>query len=181
MTILRRSAGATFLGLALLGCGGASGSAQSVQSPSALRGHAATDVVSHDLGGRTVRLSDSLGKKVILLNFWGTFCDPCKAEFPHLQKMYQSEKARGLEVIAVAVDGPDTISDVPAFVQRNGLSFSVWLDEDSSVRAVYNPKSDAPVTVLIDRRGRVRHVRVGYNAGDEVALEAEVKALLAEP
>ena len=151
------------------------------RSESALQGHAATDVRSHDLSGRTVKLSESLGKKVILLNFWGTFCDPCKAEFPHLQKLYSTEKSRGLEVIAVAVDGPDTLADVPAFVQRNGLTFPVWLDEDTSVRAVYNPKSDAPVTVLIDRRGRVRHVRVGYNAGDEVGLEAEVRALLAEP
>lgn len=163
--------------LALAGCGGASKGGAST----AVVAHAAADVSSHDLRGRTVKLSDSLGKKVILMNFWATYCEPCKAEFPHLRKLYDASKGAGLEVIGVAVDGPDTVSDVPAFVQRNGLNFPVWLDEDSSVRAVYNPKSDAPVSVLIDRRGQVRHVRVGYNAGDEVALEAEVRALLAEP
>lgn len=180
MSTLRPLALAALL-CAPLGCGGERASTPGAATAKPQAVHAAQDVSSKDLTGRSVRLSDYLGKRVVLMNFWATFCEPCKAEFPHLQRLYAEKKDAGFSIVGVAVDGPDTVSDVPAFVQRNGLSFPIWLDEDSSVRAIYNPKSDAPVSVLIDRKGNVRHIRVGYNPGDEVALEAEVRALLSEP
>jgi peroxiredoxin len=131
--------------------------------------------------GKTVRLSDHLGKEVVLLSFWSTFCEPCLAEMPHLESMYESEKSKGFVILAVSMDGPETVAEVPSFASRNGLTFPVVLDEDSHVASLYNPKKSAPFSVLIDKHGAVVRVREGYNPGDETLVAADVKAALAAP
>jgi peroxiredoxin len=93
---------------------------------------------------------------------------------PYLEKTYEENKRGGFVIIALAMDGPDTVAEVPSFAARNGLTFPVVLDEDSHVQAIYNPKSSAPLSVLIDRRGNVVRVREGYNPGDEVLVQADV-------
>jgi peroxiredoxin len=160
----------------LLACGDG-GSAPGAKSP-ATTTTTAQDFTAQDTLGKTVHLSDYLGKQVVLLNFWGTFCDPCKHEFPHLTRIYEANKAKGFVVLAVSMDGPDTIASVPAFAKTQGLTFPVLLDEDSHVAAIYNPKKSAPLTVLIDRSGKVFRTHEGYNPGDEVELEKSVVALL---
>lgn len=139
---------------------------------------AAQDFTARDMDGKTVRLSDYLGKQAILINFWGTFCEPCLAEFPHIRRMYRENKAKGFVVLAVSMDGPETIAQVPSFAKRNNLDFPVLLDEDSHIAAIYNPKKSAPLSVLIDKQGKITHVREGYNPGDEVDLEKEVRELV---
>jgi peroxiredoxin len=141
----------------------------------------ATDFTTRDIDGKTFRLSDHLGKEVVLIDFWATWCVPCLAEFPHLEKMYQEQKAKGFLVVAVSMDGSDTIAEVPSFAKRNNVSFPVLLDEDSHVAAIYNPRKSAPLSSLIDRKGHVVAVREGYNAGDEVSLYADVKKYVDEP
>lgn len=139
---------------------------------------AAQDFTAQDINGKTVHLSDYLGKQAILLNFWGTFCEPCLAEFPHVRRIYAAYKAKGFVVLAVSMDGPDTIANVPAFAKRNNLDFPVLLDEDSHVAAIYNPKKSAPLSILIDKSGKVVRTHEGYNPGDEEALEKEVAEMV---
>jgi peroxiredoxin len=141
-------------------------------------GGAAPDFAATDLRGRTMRLGDYLGQDVVLLDFWATYCEPCLAEMPHLEALYEAERARGLVVIGVAMDGPETEAEVPSFVARNGLAFPVVVDGDSHVASLYNPKKSAPLSVLIDRAGRVVRVREGYNPGDEALLAADVRAVI---
>ncbi|MFO0669263.1 MAG: hypothetical protein U0235_06475 [Polyangiaceae bacterium] len=76
------------------------------------------------------------------------------------------------------MDGPETVAEVPAFAKRNGMTFPVVLDEDSSIASLYNPKKSAPLSVLIDKSGKVVKVHEGYNSGDEVALEKHLRDLL---
>jgi peroxiredoxin len=141
-------------------------------------GTRATDFAARDTKGRTVRLSDYLGKQVVLLDFWTTFCEPCLGEMPHLRRIYEENKERGLALLAVSMDGPETVAEVPSFAARNGLTFPVVLDEDSHVSSIYNPKKSAPLSVLIDRAGNVVRVREGYNPGDETLVAADVAAAL---
>jgi peroxiredoxin len=140
----------------------------------------AQDFTTRDMNGNTVRLSTYLGKGTILLNFWSTYCEPCLAEFPHLRKMQDDKKAQGLIVLAVSMDGPETVAQVKPFAQRNNLNFPVLLDEDSAICALYNPKKSGPLTILIDKTGNVAQVREGYNPGDEDVLAVEVDKLLAK-
>lgn len=177
------TAAALGLGVGALGCGGAgsadaSGGAKTAGSTKTTDATQATDFSGRDTDGKTVRLSDYLGKQVVLLDFWSTYCEPCKAEMPHLRRFYDTYKAKGFVVIAISMDGPETVADVPAFARRNGMTFPVVLDEDSSIASLYNPKKSAPLSVLIDKSGKIVDVHEGYNPGDEEVLLKHLRDLL---
>ena len=138
----------------------------------------ASDFSLRDTEGRVVRLSDYLGKQVVLLNFWATWCVPCAAELPHLQTMYEANKDKGFVVLAISMDGPESVAGVAPQARQYGLTFPVLLDEETRVVGVYNPKRAAPFNVLIGRDGKIAKTREGYSSGDEVAMEADVRALL---
>ncbi len=139
----------------------------------------ASDFALRDVDGRTVHLSDYLGKNVVVINFWATWCAPCMGEMPHLERLYKAYKDQGLVVLGISMDGPESIANVAPTVRRLGLSYPVLLDEDTRVVGSYNPKKDAPYNVLIGRDGTIAKAKVGYSAGDEVTLEADIKKLLA--
>lgn len=138
----------------------------------------AADFALRDMTGRTIRLSDYQGQ-VVLINFWATWCVPCAAELPHLQRLYETYRDQGFVVLAISMDGPESVANVGPHARRYGLTFPVLLDEETRVVAVHNPKRTAPFTVLINRNGAVAGTREGYAAGDEVAMEADIRALLA--
>ncbi len=141
-------------------------------------GAVAPDFTARDVAGKTFRLSDHLGQ-VVLLDFCSTYCEPCKAEFPHLRALYDSDRDKGLLVVGVAMDGPETVADVPSFVKRFDLDFPVVTDEDSRIASLYNPKKSMPLSVLVGRTGRIVAVREGYNPGDESLVVADVERALA--
>lgn len=163
---------------ALLACGSGQPGATTAASPTESAGSVAPDFTGRDIAGNTFRLSDQHGK-VVLLDFWATFCEPCKAEFPHLRALYESDRDKGLLVVGVAIDGPETVADVPSFVKRFDLGFPIVTDEDSRIASLYNPKKSMPLSVLIDRAGHVVTVREGYNPGEEKLVAADVDKALA--
>jgi peroxiredoxin len=172
------------LALSLLGLCGAwmpACESEAARGPaqSASAGTIAPDFTASDVDGKTFRLSDHLGKSVVLLDFWSTFCEPCKAEFPHIKALYEDQKSKGFLVVAVAMDGPETVADVHAFVKRFELDFPVVTDADSRIASLYDPKKSMPLSVLISRSGRVVAVREGYNPGEEKLLAADVAKELA--
>lgn len=137
----------------------------------------AADFTLRDTTGRPVRLSDHRGK-VVLVNFWATWCMPCAAELPHLQRLYETYRDQGFVVLAISMDGPESVAGVVPHARRHGLTFPVLVDEETRVVAMYNPKRTAPFTVLIGRDGAVARTREGYTAGDEISVEADIKALI---
>lgn len=166
---------ALLLTLVLAACG-ASQSGSS--APASQASGQAADFALRDTEGRLVRLSDHRGK-VVLVNFWATWCVPCAAELPHLQRLYEAYGAQGFVVLAISMDGPESVAEVVPRARRYGLTFPVLLDEETRVVAEYNPKRSAPFTALIGPDGVVAKTREGYSAGDEIAIETDIKALLA--
>jgi peroxiredoxin len=158
--------------LVATGCGAASG------APEAASTGNARDFALRDLSGQTVRLSDFRGQ-VVLVNFWATWCVPCAAELPHLERLYGQYREQGFVVLGISMDGPESSAEVGPRARRYGLTFPVMVDEETRVVGTYNPKRTAPFTVIINRGGNVARTREGYHAGDEVALEAEIQSLLA--
>lgn len=142
------------------------------------QGAVAGDFSLRDTNGKTIRLSDYLGQRVIVLSFWATWCGPCAVELPQLQRLYAAHAAEGLMVLGISMDGPDTVADVAPRARRYGLAFPVLLDEETSVVRTYNPKRAAPFTLLIDRSGVIVTAREGFATGDELKLEREIQALL---
>lgn len=132
------------------------------------------------LDGGSFRLSEHLGSSVVLIDFWATYCDPCLAAMPHLNELYQEHKQRGLVVVGVSIDGPESVAQVRSTVQKLGVEFPVALDDDSSVVAKYNPKLSAPFSVLIGRDGSVITKAEGYTTGRAAALDADVERALAK-
>jgi peroxiredoxin len=131
------------------------------------------------IDGETFTLSEHVGREVIVMSFWATWCVPCLAELPHLEKLYVAEKDRGLVVVAVSMDEPTTQSEVAPTARRIGLTMPVVLDTDQLAVRLYNGQRNAPMTVVIDRAGKIVRSSPGYQPGDEEALATEVRALLA--
>ena len=142
-------------------------------------GAPASDFTLRDVDGKNVSLSDFSGK-VVLIDFWATWCVPCTAEIPHLETLYQQHKNEGFVVLGISMDGPETIANVASFVRSNNMSFPVLLDEETRVVNVYNPKRTAPLSVLIDRAGHIARVRSGFSAGDENQIADDVRIQLAK-
>jgi len=135
------------------------------------------DFTTRDLDGKTVHLSDYLGKKAVFIDFWGTYCQPCLGMFPHMRRIYAKYKDRGLVVLAISMDPPETMGQVPAYVARNGLrDFVVLYDEDSHVASLLNPKKVEPFVLIYDKRGNLVKTHESFNTGDEIVLEEAVKA-----
>lgn len=120
-----------------------------------------------DLSGKTVRLSDFRGK-VVLLDFWATWCGPCEETVPWLGKLQERYGPRGFTVLGLSVD--DYPEDVPLFVGEHGIRYPVLLDPDKKVfRRLGVP--GVPATFLVDRDGRIVNEWLGFDA--EIAADLE--------
>ena len=128
-----------------------------------------------DLHGESVALSDFRGK-VVVLNFWGIWCPPCRVEIPELLEMYHVLQGDGLEIVSVNTDGERDI--VPPFVEKNEISFPVVFDDGAS--DLYEVIS-YPTSFVLDRRGRIRYVSEGYHPGTVADLQRIVEHILREP
>jgi peroxiredoxin len=140
---------------------------------------AAASFVVTDIDGHRFALADHLGRDVVLLSFWGTFCEPCKTEMPYLQRMHERLAKDGLAVLSVSLDGPETWAEVAPYIKSNGYTFPVAIDQDSTIAVAWNPRAAAPFTVLIGRDGRVARTIEGFQLSEAAQLEAEVERLLA--
>ena len=114
-------------------------------------GTAIVDFELQDLSGGSRRLSDFKGK-VVFLNFWATWCGPCRFEMPSMESLYQRLNGKGLEIVAVNLQ--EDRKSVQRFVDELGLSFPVLLDTTGRIGATYGARS-IPMTYLVDRDGNV--------------------------
>ena len=115
---------------------------------------------------------------MVLINFWATWCGPCKQEIPHLNRMYEALKDRGFEVLAISTDAPQTIAQVGRLARK--WPVTTLLDPEGRVVARLNPRGVAPYTLIVDPQGRGAFEHDGYHIGDEVKMEEAVRALLDE-
>lgn len=141
-------------------------------------GAVAPDFAARDIEGNDVRLASHIGKDVILLDFYATWCEPCVQELPHLRKLYDLHKSRGFLILAISVDGPETVANVPGFTHRNKVEFPMVIDTDGRIASLYNPHRAAPYSVLIDRNGKVVFMHEGYRTGDEDFFASEITRLV---
>jgi peroxiredoxin len=97
---------------------------------------------------------------------------------PHLDELYRKYRDRGFVVLGVSIDGSGSAAKVRGEVEKLGVSFPILLDQETQVVALYNPRTSAPYSVLIDREGRIVRRQEGYTTGDRDALEADIAAVV---
>ena len=130
-----------------------------------------------DLDGKLTSLTDFEGK-VVLLNFWATWCANCRKEMPAMERLYRSRRADGFEIVAISVDQVST-EKVKAFAEELKLTFPVLHDRDSIISNLYsNP--GVPVSYLIDRQGRIVYRVLGEYDWYSPEARNTVQALLGE-
>ncbi|MBC7258289.1 MAG: TlpA family protein disulfide reductase [Chloroflexi bacterium] len=125
--------------------------------PTLQKGSPAPDFEISYPNGKKTRLSDLKGKPV-LVNFWATWCPPCRAEVPEIQKAYERYKANGFVVVAVNVQ--ESSKDVAGFMEKYGMTFTVAIDSSGAVGRLYRV-SGIPASFFVDRAGIVREIFVG--------------------
>lgn len=119
----------------------------------------APDFTLEDLDGNEISLSDYNGK-VVFLNFWATWCGPCKAEIPDFIEAYKQYKDKGMEIIGISVDKISPKS-VLKFVEKYKINYPIIMSTDK-IQKDYEPGPYVPTTIIVDQKGKIRHRHIGY-------------------
>lgn len=135
------------------------------------------DFTLPDLKGKNFQLKENLGEGVTLINFWATWCMPCRAEMKKLKNIYKKYNDKGLEIICISVDDPKTVSKVKSFIKTNRYIFKVLLDTNNEVMRLYQV-TNPPYTLLLDKDGNIIYTHSGYRKGDEKLLAKKIENLL---
>jgi len=136
----------------------------------------APDFTLATLAGPNLRLEEYRGQ-VVLLNFWASWCGPCRQEMPVLDRLHQRYEDTGFAVLGVNVEGEK--APAQKIVDKTNVTFPVLIDEKQSVSELYDLEA-MPSTVVIDRDGMVRYIHRGYKPGDEAKYVQVVKELIRE-
>ena len=164
----------SFLVLAWLLAGCATTQGGSTASPLVGR---PLDATAPDLQGESVRLQPH--GQVQVVDFWATWCDPCRDQFPILDRLSRTYAERGLVVTGISVD--EDLAQVRAFATANPVTFRLLWDKGGGTLAERLDLQRLPTTLVVDRAGLVRYVHVGFQAEHADRLAGEVARLLAEP
>jgi len=136
----------------------------------------APDFTLKSLEGANLRLEEYRGQ-VVLINFWASWCGPCRQEMPILDRLHQRYEDTGFAVLGVNVEGE--VAPAQKIVDKTNVTFPVLIDEGQSVSQLYDLEA-MPSTVVVDRDGIVRYVHRGYKPGDEAKYVDVVKKLIRE-
>jgi len=140
-------------------------------------GEKAPDFTGKTLGGKNIKLGELRGR-VVLINFWGTWCAPCKEELPYFNSLYGKYKNVGLEILAVNVD--KVRSQAVGMSGAMGLTFPVILDPAGDLSDLYRIRN-MPTTFVVGKDGGIRYVHWGFgSANDPPRYESEIRGLLKE-
>jgi peroxiredoxin len=139
-------------------------------------GEESPDFTLKSRDGGNIKLSEQRGN-IVLINFWASWCGPCREELPAFEALYQEYQDLGVEILAINVD--DEAEKANVLLQDIEVSFPVLFDTSGEVSELYDV-SAMPTTVIVDRDGNVRVLHPGYRKGDEKKYEKAIKLLMRE-
>lgn len=145
--------------------------------PAPRQGFLAPDLTLTTLTDESVQLSQLQGQPVII-NFWASWCAPCKAEMPALQRVYEAYRDQGVVILAVNATNQDSQLQAADFASQHGLTFPILLDSTGEAADVYQVRA-LPSTFFVDRAGNIHDVVIGGPIS-EALLRAQIEQMLAE-
>ncbi len=136
------------------------------------------DIVLKDLNGKAVNIkSFSKDGKIVIVNFWATWCTPCKKELNNINEMYEDWKTKyNVVLVAVSIDNARNVMKVKPYVDGQAWSYEILLDVNSDLMRAMNVQNP-PHTFLVDQNGNIVYAHNGYLEGDEFELEEKLKEL----
>lgn len=137
-------------------------------------GGVAPDFTLKSNSGKNLKLSEFRGQ-VVMINFWATWCGPCRQEMPLLNRIQEQYRKAGFILLGVNID--DRPEAAQAMAKNLGVNFPILFDTEKRVSRFYDVNA-MPSTLLVDRDGKVRYVHLGYRPGYETRYEAQVRELL---
>ncbi len=162
----------SFLAIGTGACQDAQG-AQDASHP--LIGNPSPSFALDSVNGKGKVSMTALSGKVVIVDFWATWCEPCKKSFPKLQDINAKYRSSGLTIVGLSED--DDKGGIREFANSFGADFPLLWDSDKAIAGKWQPGS-MPATFIIDRKGLVRFMHHGYHDGEELEIEKEVKSLL---
>lgn len=144
------------------------------KAPAARKAAVPFDVTTLD--GRRVTL-EGLRGKIVILDFWATWCPPCREEIPHFKALYEQYRGR-LEIVGIALDQEGEPIVTP-FVRQQGISYPIAVETDGRLSRAYGGIRGIPTTFVIDQQGQIYQKYIGYR--DQQTFDRDIRALLAEP
>ena len=129
------------------------------------------------MNGKSVKLSEYLNKGPVLINFWATWCSPCKKEMVFLNQFERRYKDNGLSILSISIDSQKSLSHVRSYIRANNYTYDVFLDPNMQVFKKLNGNL-MPTNVLIDKNGKVLWRHYGYIPGDEKNMDLELRSAL---
>jgi thiol-disulfide isomerase/thioredoxin len=145
-------------------------------TPSPLLGKPAPDFTLVDLSGKKVSLKDFKGHPLVL-NFWGTYCDPCKIEMPWLEELHKKYANQGFEVVGVTYDSEVGKATIAKSTHQLGVTYPILLSDQKSEKDYLSDSEVLPMSFYVDRAGKIIEVTAGLGGRDQ--LEAMVKKTIA--
>ena len=129
------------------------------------------------LDGKKVSLKQYLNNGPVLINFWATWCGPCKKEMLHLDRLSKTYKQKNLSILSISIDTQRSLSEVKRFIRSKRYDFDVFIDPNQQIFKKLNGNI-MPTNLLIDKNGQVVWMHYGYMPGDEKIMEKEIVQLL---
>lgn len=130
-----------------------------------------------DSDQRVQKLSDLSGKAVIL-DFWATYCPPCREEIPHLNSLLVKYGADNLHIVGLNVGGAEDLPRIPEFVKNTKIDYPIAFPEDELTRFIFTTRDDIPQTAVFDRKGKMVAKIVGFSPAIQKELDAAVEQAL---
>jgi len=121
--------------------------------------------------------NDLKGQKITLVDFWATWCKPCRKAIPELNKLYEEYRSEGLEIIGISCDGPRSTAKVAPLVNSMQIKYPVLLDVNSDIVNNLN-LANFPTLLAVDPSGKILYTHEGFETGDEIEIREEIEKLL---
>ncbi len=135
------------------------------------------DINLKDIHKKKIKLIDVCKDSYVLFNFWNMACEPCKKEMKFLNEFHQKYNEFGFKVVSINMDSPRSMSKVKKYVKSSKYAFEVLQDPRMNLFKKMGG-SIMPFVVIADNQGKIVNKHIGYNLGDEISLEEEIKLLI---